>query len=397
MIKISKGIVVLIAAVFVLIIFAGVFQPASIVLTQEETDLYTYYSGVKLYVGSVEGEVIPRPSANPVTPTSKIDIIQQISNTDEGLTPIANDGYYQILERTYTISVNGVNLENKDYIGSDAKYSKGSPDVIIPGVENEFDLTDYNVAWGSDIKISSFITFRSFHVEYFGDTPIGVLYGYTRSAAQGYTTIQIGDDPDAGDGDDDGDPGTNSMSLYFLNTVTSAGLSPVDIVIDGVGTYTSGSSEPWILAVPDGSYTVTVKKTGYYDTIKTVTVPGGDVTFYLTQIAVMPSTDADNDGMLDSWEIEYFGNLVQTASGDYDGDGVTNLAEYTAGTDPTDGVDSTGYNWVTYGYLAALGSIILATLLIALPPPLSKIKAFVSIAIVLAGFIVAHLFNTGVI
>src|SRR4051812_25644631 len=46
-------------------------------------------------------------------------------------------------------------------------------------------------------------------------------------------------------------------------------------------------------------------------------------------------TDTDGDGMDDAWEIQYFGNLAQTASGDFDGDGMTNLEEYQNGFNPT--------------------------------------------------------------
>ena len=45
--------------------------------------------------------------------------------------------------------------------------------------------------------------------------------------------------------------------------------------------------------------------------------------------------DTDGDGMLDEWEITYFGNLDHDGLGDYDSDGEHNLAEFTAGSDPT--------------------------------------------------------------
>ncbi len=48
-----------------------------------------------------------------------------------------------------------------------------------------------------------------------------------------------------------------------------------------------------------------------------------------------PVIDSDADGLPDSWEMQYFGNLNQTASGDPDGDGYTNLEEYQNGTNPT--------------------------------------------------------------
>lgn len=49
--------------------------------------------------------------------------------------------------------------------------------------------------------------------------------------------------------------------------------------------------------------------------------------------------DTDADGLPDAWEIHYFGNLDQGPLDDFDGDGVSNLAEYQADTDPTDPSD----------------------------------------------------------
>ena len=45
-------------------------------------------------------------------------------------------------------------------------------------------------------------------------------------------------------------------------------------------------------------------------------------------------TDSDGDGMPNDWEMFHFGDLTQTATGDADGDGVNNLAEYNADTNP---------------------------------------------------------------
>jgi hypothetical protein len=46
-------------------------------------------------------------------------------------------------------------------------------------------------------------------------------------------------------------------------------------------------------------------------------------------------TDCDGDGMLDAWEQQYFMTLSRNGSGDFDNDGLSDLSEYLAGTDPT--------------------------------------------------------------
>jgi hypothetical protein len=59
------------------------------------------------------------------------------------------------------------------------------------------------------------------------------------------------------------------------------------------------------------------------------------------------------DGLYDCWEREYFGSLDETANGDWDQDGLTNLQEYLHGTSPTNpDTDGDGMpdNWeVLYG------------------------------------------------
>jgi len=57
--------------------------------------------------------------------------------------------------------------------------------------------------------------------------------------------------------------------------------------------------------------------------------------------------DTDGDGLTDSWELEYFGNLNQSATGNPDGDGpvnfpMANIIEMLNGTNPNVGEDTSG-------------------------------------------------------
>jgi hypothetical protein len=64
-------------------------------------------------------------------------------------------------------------------------------------------------------------------------------------------------------------------------------------------------------------------------------VSAGELVFEEGQVE-----DSDADGLPDEWEIQYFGNLRdQSHSDDPDGDGVNNLAEMQAGTNPLDPAD----------------------------------------------------------
>ncbi len=46
--------------------------------------------------------------------------------------------------------------------------------------------------------------------------------------------------------------------------------------------------------------------------------------------------DSDTDQMNDAWEQHYFSGLSRTGGADFDNDGMSDLNEYRAGTDPTD-------------------------------------------------------------
>jgi hypothetical protein len=74
------------------------------------------------------------------------------------------------------------------------------------------------------------------------------------------------------------------------------------------------------------SYAYEVKAVDYSNNLS---VPGS------TQVDV-PAADIDGNGLPDDWELRYFSRTGIDPGADPDGDGLTNLQEFQAGTSPTD-------------------------------------------------------------
>jgi hypothetical protein len=64
-----------------------------------------------------------------------------------------------------------------------------------------------------------------------------------------------------------------------------------------------------------------------------VIISNGSGSITSAPVAIWP--DSNGTGMPDWWQMQYFGNLNQLPTGDFDNDGVENLAEYFEGTNPT--------------------------------------------------------------
>lgn len=86
---------------------------------------------------------------------------------------------------------------------------------------------------------------------------------------------------------------------------------------------------------PPGQYIINYRDVLYYQTPRPQTntlVSGGTISFTGTYTF----KDVNGNGIPDGWELQYFGNLStnRTAFTDSDGDGMSDLAEFIAGTDP---------------------------------------------------------------
>jgi hypothetical protein len=111
---------------------------------------------------------------------------------------------------------------------------------------------------------------------------------------------------------------------YFSpQSVTLAASEPGEIY------YTTDGSEPTLSSLLYAAAIPVFQAT----TLKFIAVDiAGNQSNVFTETYVIQ--DTDNDYMLDAWEMEHFGDLSRTGSGDEDNDGLSDLEEYLAGTDP---------------------------------------------------------------
>ncbi len=164
--------------------------------------------------------------------------------------------------------------------------------------------------------------------------------------------------PERTDPNDPNDPANVKGSLTY-ETYSGGQTGPIYVVaVTNIASWSTNIStvisEPGpyqITRIPHGDYWIkawrdsngdglvgTYEATGiWFSAAITITGQVVDVNFTMTD------PDTDSDGMGDWWEMLHFGDLTEGANDDFDVDRLSNLMEYYAGTDPTQGFqDSDG-------------------------------------------------------
>ena len=132
--------------------------------------------------------------------------------------------------------------------------------------------------------------------------------------------------------------GAPANGIYYQN------LSANDFGVnqDGLGNlrgYAYGANIGWINFDDTGAARLdlaTGQLSGYAWSANCGWISLSNAVAYVQTDSIQAGADSNSDGIPDAWELQNFGTISIDVNGDPDGDGLSNLQEYLAGTDPND-------------------------------------------------------------
>jgi len=129
-------------------------------------------------------------------------------------------------------------------------------------------------------------------------------------------------------------PVITDMDSDVITIDWDLGVTP-PIYLDGISvnfTYPAPGNYTVTMLYSDGEFFLEVERTL---TLLSIPQPNMTTDDDDDDFVDIDLNDTDSDGLWDNWEISYFGNLNQTGDEDFDGDGISNLQEFSNGTNPT--------------------------------------------------------------
>ena len=124
---------------------------------------------------------------------------------------------------------------------------------------------------------------------------------------------------------------------YQNNSATDYGVNQ-----DGLGNlrgYAYGANVGWVNFESTGTARVDLqngKLSGYAYSANCGWISLSNAFAFVQADTISKGADSDNNGLTDAWERQHFGSIGVLPNADPDGDGMSNLQEYLAGTDPNE-------------------------------------------------------------
>jgi len=336
----KKGLLGVIAIIVIIALLGGYLQPLQLHgETQTEFFMISSPSDNTYYTASIVGTALIRDITE-VPSDGTLNLQYFIACIDESITPtfvgswIVGNFHGSLLVRQGTLT-----LQSYDFISGVEFTEHGQGDYID---DRTINIADYGVSDGEQLTFQYSLYATSW------DKANPQYNDEMNRADFGIITIDI---IEAVAVDTIIDPDTDTTTGTATIIVKADGVlqSGSTVTLNGVTRVTAAGGTATFTELPQGSYTYLVEKDGYGDIEGTITITSGQTTTITVDLVDGSTPDPD------------------------------------------------GYTWSDYGYIAALGGIIAAAVIFAIVPAPPKIKGFLSIAIALGGFVVAHLFNTGVL